>query len=65
MKKSHIISLLIFAVTFLFPFRFAVLDVQADWHIESTFGVLFTGIGFVAGFYYLLKDDTEKGHESH
>jgi hypothetical protein len=64
MKKSHIISLVIFAVTFLLPFRYAVLDVEAGAHVLSTFGVLFTGVGFVAGFYYLLKDDEDKSHEN-
>ena len=63
MKKSHIISLIIFTVTFLLPFRYAVLDVDADAHGLSSFGVFFTAIGFLAGFYFLLKDDKEKGHE--
>lgn len=66
MKKSHIISMVIFLVTFLLPFRYAVLDVKADTHGLSTFGVLFTAIGFIAGFYFLVKDDTEKeGHGGH
>lgn len=63
MKKSTLISLVIFVVTFLVPFRYAVLDVEADAHGLSTFGVLFTGIGFLAGFYFLLKDDISKSHE--
>jgi hypothetical protein len=65
MKKNTLISLAIFFVTFLLPFRFAVLDVAADAHGLSTFGVFFTGVGFLAGFYYLLKDDGSKGHEGH
>jgi hypothetical protein len=65
MKKNHLIALAIFAVTYLLPFRFAVLDVDANAHALSTFGVFFTGLGFLAGFYYLVKDDNkEKGHES-
>lgn len=65
MKKSHLISLAIFAVTYLLPFRYAVMEVDSNSHGLSTFGVLFTGIGFIAGFYFLLKDDSEKGHEGH
>jgi len=64
MKKSHIISLIIFLLTFILPFRYAVLEVNADAHLLSSLGVLFTGVGFVAGFYFLLKDDKEKGHEN-
>lgn len=65
MKKSHLISLAIFAVTYLLPFRYAVMEVDAYSHGLSTFGVLFTAIGFVAGFYFLLKDDTDKSHGEH
>lgn len=65
MKKSIVISMLIFLVTFLLPFRYAVLDVDASAHGLSTFGVFFTGVGFIAGFYFLLKDDKDKSHESH
>jgi hypothetical protein len=65
MKKSKLISLAIFVITFLLPFRYAVLDVEADAHGLSTFGVFFTGVGFIAGFYFLLKDDKDKSHESH
>ena len=67
MKKSVLIALLIFVVTFLLPFRFAVLDVGADQHGLSTFGVFFTAVGFLAGFYFLLKDDLagNKDHGSH
>lgn len=64
MKKHHIISFIIFAVTYLVPFRYAVIDVEADGHVASALGVLFSGIGILAGIYYLLKDDGEaKGHE--
>ena len=63
MKKSVIISMVIFVVTFVLPFRYAVLDVDSDSHALSTFGVFFTGVGFVAGFYFLLKDDIGKSHE--
>lgn len=63
MKKSHLIALAIFTVTYLGPFRFAVLDVDADAHGWSTFGVAFTGIGAMLGIYFLIKDDKEKeGH---
>jgi hypothetical protein len=55
----------IFMLTFLLPFRYAVLDVDAAAHGLSTFGVFFTGVGFVAGFYFLLKDDTDKSHGEH
>lgn len=65
MKKSHLIALAIFAVTFVLPFRYAVLEVGADTHGLSTFGVIFTAIGFLAGFYYLLKDDKDKEHGAH
>jgi len=65
MKKSVVISLVILMVTFLLPFRYAVLDVKADAHALSTFGVFFTGVGFIAGFYFLLKDDKDKSHEEH
>jgi hypothetical protein len=64
MKKHHWIALLIFTVTFLLPFRFAVLDVDASAHGLSTFGVLFSGIGAMAGLYYLLKEDKSEGHEN-
>jgi hypothetical protein len=63
MKKSHLIALVIFAVTYFIPFRFAVVDVSADAHAASALGILFSGIGILAGIYYLIKDDTEKeGH---
>jgi len=62
MKKNHWIALLIMAVTFLLPFRFAVLDVDASSHGLSTFGVLFSGIGIMAGCYYLLKDEKSEDH---
>ncbi|HXP51804.1 MAG TPA: hypothetical protein VN922_17740, partial [Bacteroidia bacterium] len=53
----------IFAVTYLLPFRFAVVEVEADAHAASALGVLFSGIGILAGIYYLIKDDAEKeGH---
>ena len=65
MKKSVLISMAIFVFTFLVPFRFAVLDVTADAHGLSTFGVFFTGVGFLAGFYFLIKDDKDKSHGSH
>ncbi|NNM95937.1 MAG: hypothetical protein HKL88_10835 [Bacteroidia bacterium] len=61
MKKSHIISFVIFLITYLLPFRYAVLEVKSS--ALSSFGVLFTAIGFLAGFYYLLKDDEDKKHE--
>jgi hypothetical protein len=64
MKKSHMIAFVILLVTYLLPFRFAVLDVSAFGHVASTFGVLFSGIGILAGIYFLIKDDAEKGHES-
>jgi len=63
-KKHHLIAIIILLVTYLLPFRYAVLDVAASHHGLSTFGVLFTAIGFVAGFYFLVKDDTEKEHEN-
>jgi hypothetical protein len=62
MKKSHLIALVIFAVTYLLPFRYAVLEVDAAAHGLSTFGVFFSCIGIVAGIYFLIKDDAEKGH---
>jgi hypothetical protein len=63
MKKSHLIAFVIFAVTYLLPFRFAVVEVEADAHAASALGVLFSGIGILAGIYYLIKDDPEKeGH---
>ncbi len=67
MKKSILISLAIFLFTFLLPFRFAVLDVNADGHGLSTFGVFFTAVGFLAGFFFLLKDDFagNKDHGNH
>jgi len=65
MKKNLLIALAIFAVTYLLPFRFAVLDVNADWHGLSTFGVFFTAVGFLAGFYFLVKDEKANSHEGH
>jgi hypothetical protein len=65
MKKSHIISFVILFITYVLPFRFAVLDVDASHHLASTFGVLFTAIGAMAGIYYLIKDDAEKSHDAH
>ena len=62
MKKSKLIAIIIFAVTFLLPFRYAVLDVDAAAHGLSVFGVFFTGLGFLAGFYFLIKDDKEAEH---
>jgi len=63
MKKSHLIAFVIFAVTYFVPFRFAVVEVEADGHAASALGVLFSGIGILAGIYYLIKDDAEKeGH---
>ncbi len=63
MKKSLVISFVILLITFLVPFRYAVLDVDASAHGLSTFGVFFTGVGFLAGFYFLLKDDKGGSHE--
>jgi hypothetical protein len=63
MKKSHLIALIIFTVTYLLPFRFAVLEVDANAHGLSTFGVFFSCIGIVAGIYFLIKDDAEKSHD--
>jgi hypothetical protein len=65
MNKNLVIAIIIFAVTFILPFRFAVLDVNPDAHWLSTFGVFFTGIGVFAGFYFLVKDDKKEGHEGH
>jgi hypothetical protein len=69
MKKNHLIAVAIFAVTFLLPFRYAVLDVDSAAHGFSVFGVFFTGVGFLAGFYFLVKNDPkgnhEEGHSSH
>jgi hypothetical protein len=62
MKKSQLIAIVIFAVTFLLPFRYAVLDVDAYAHGLSVFGVFFTGVGFLAGFYFLIKDDVDHNH---
>jgi|GEM_PF-1023214 len=63
MKKSHLIAFVIFAVTYLVPFRYAVIEVEADAHAASALGILFSGIGILAGIYYLIKDDAEKeGH---
>jgi len=63
MKKSHLIALAIFTFTFLLPFRYAVLEVDANSHGLSTFGVAFTGVGALLGIYFLIKDDKEKeGH---
>jgi len=61
MKKNQLIAFLILAVTFLLPFRYAVLDVGADAHGASVFGVFFTAVGFLSGFYFLVKQDP-KGH---
>ena len=63
MKKSKLIAIIIFAVTFLLPFRYAVLDVDSAAHGASVFGVFFTGLGFLAGFYFLIKDDVDHSHE--
>ena len=63
MKKSQLIAIVIFAVTFLLPFRYAVLDVHADAHGLSVFGVFFTGVGVLAGFYFLVKDDVDHSNE--
>ncbi len=65
MKKSQLIAIVIFAVTFLLPFRYAVLDVDSTAHGLSVFGVFFTGVGFLAGFYFLIKDDVDKEHGEH
>lgn len=65
MKKSQLIAIAIFAVTFLLPFRYAVLDVDADAHGLSVFGVFFTGVGFLAGFFFLIKDDIDHKGEHH
>lgn len=65
MKKSKLIAVAIFAVTFLLPFRYAVLDVDSTAHGASVFGVFFTGVGFLAGFYFLIKDDVQGNHEEH
>lgn len=62
MKKSKIIAIAIFAVTFLLPFRYAVLDVDSTAHGASVFGVFFTAVGFLAGFYFLIKDDIQGNH---
>lgn len=62
MKKSQLISFAIFAVTFLLPFRYAVLEVDSTAHGASVFGVFFTAVGFLAGFYFLLKDDAKGNH---
>ena len=62
MKKSHLIAFVIFAVTYLLPFRFAVVEVEADAHAASALGVLFSGIGIMAGCYYLLKDEKSEDH---
>ena len=62
MKKSQLIAVAIFVVTFLLPFRYAVLDVDSAAHGFSVFGVFFTGVGFLAGFYFLVKDDKDKEH---
>ncbi len=60
--KNKLIAFAILAITFLVPFRYAVLDVKWDTHGLSTFGVFFTGVGFIAGFYFLVKDDLKKEH---
>ena len=67
--KNKLIAVAILAVTFLLPFRYAVLDVDSTAHGASVFGVFFTAVGFLAGFYFLIKDDIqgnhEEGHSSH
>jgi hypothetical protein len=60
--KNKLIAVAIFAVTFLVPFRFAALDVDSDAHGASVFGVFFTAVGFLAGFYFLVKGDDAKSH---
>ena len=60
--KNKLIAFVILAITFLLPFRFAVLDVTADAHGLSVFGVFFTAVGFLSGFYFLVKDDIKGGH---
>ncbi|HTB32908.1 MAG TPA: hypothetical protein VK808_12845 [Bacteroidia bacterium] len=60
--KNKLIAFVILAVTFLLPFRYAVLDVDSNAHGLSTFGVFFTGVGFIAGFYFLVKDDIKGNH---
>jgi hypothetical protein len=66
MKKDKLIAVAILAVTFLLPFRYAVLDVDSAAHGLSVFGVFFTAVGFVSGFYFLVKDDGKaEGHSSH
>jgi hypothetical protein len=60
--KNKLIAFAILAVTFLLPFRYAVLDVDSDSHGASVFGVFFTAVGFVAGFYFLIKGDDAKSH---
>lgn len=60
--KNKLIAFVILAVTFLLPFRFAVLDVDPNAHGLSVFGVFFTGVGFLAGFYFLIKDDVKGNH---
>jgi hypothetical protein len=62
MKKNQLLAFVIFAVTFLLPFRYAVLDVDSAAHGLSVFGVFFTGVGFMAGFYFLIKDDVKGNH---
>lgn len=61
--KNKLIAFAILAVTFLLPFRYAVLDVDSAAHGLSVFGVFFTGVGFLAGFYFLIKDDLKGNHE--
>jgi hypothetical protein len=60
--KNKLIAFVILAVTFLLPFRYAVLDVDATAHGASVFGVFFTAVGFLAGFYFLIKDDIQENH---
>jgi hypothetical protein len=62
--KNKLIAFVILAVTFLLPFRYAVLDVHSDAHGASVFGVFFTGVGFLVGFYFLIKDDIKGGDHS-
>jgi hypothetical protein len=67
--KNKLIAFAILAVTFLLPFRYAVLDVDSAAHGLSVFGVFFTGVGFLSGFYFLVKDamsgEEGEGHSSH
>jgi len=62
MKKSKLLAMAILLVTFLLPFRYAVLDVDSSEHGFSVFGVFFTAVGLISGFYFLVKDDKEPEH---